>query len=194
MRTRDDAPLPGDPEPRWSALIAVLAVGGLSLALPEALTVGPTWLFPAVVVALLVPTVLTHRTGHHRLNTLCGFAVAGVLTVGLLGSLLLLIAALPAHTEPPVALLRSAAALWVTNVLVFALWYWRLDAGGPHHRERRVGHPEGAFVFPQMTLAPESREMLDFLPFVKSDFYFLPAHLSTCQKRSLSRVIQRAIT
>ena len=39
-----------------------------------------------------------------------------------------------------------------------------------------------------------SREMLDFLPFVKSDFYFLPAHLSTCQKRSLSRVIQRAIT
>ena len=45
-----------------------------------------------------------------------------------------------------------------------------------------------------VTNEKESREMLDFLPFVKSDFYFLPAHLSTCQKRSLSRVIQRAIT
>jgi hypothetical protein len=36
------------------------------------------------------------------------------------------------------------------NILVFALWYWRLDAGGPNHRDRRAGHPEGAFLFPQM--------------------------------------------
>ncbi|MET0619989.1 MAG: hypothetical protein ABW056_06910, partial [Thermoanaerobaculia bacterium] len=47
-------------------------------------------------------------------------------------------------------LLRSAAVLWVTNVLVFALWYWRLDAGGPHARDRRGGHDSGAFFFPQM--------------------------------------------
>jgi hypothetical protein len=48
-------------------------------------------------------------------------------------------------------LLRSAAALWVTNVLVFALWYWRLDAGGPHQRDLRAGHPSGSFLFAQMT-------------------------------------------
>jgi len=43
---------------------------------------------------------------------------------------------------------------------VFALWYWRLDAGGPHSRDRRQAHTDGAFLFPQMTLSPEAkREM-----------------------------------
>ena len=50
------------------------------------------------------------------------------------------------------ALLGSAAALWVTNILVFASWYWRLDAGGPHQRDLRTGHVDGAFLFPQMTM------------------------------------------
>jgi uncharacterized membrane protein len=48
-------------------------------------------------------------------------------------------------------MLASAAALWVSNVLVFALWYWRLDGGGPHGRDARPGHTAGAFLFPQMT-------------------------------------------
>ena len=43
-----------DPEPRWPALIAILAVGGLYLALPANLTIGPRWLFPAIVIALLI--------------------------------------------------------------------------------------------------------------------------------------------
>ncbi len=51
---------PWDPEPRWPALIAVLAVGGLYLALPEYLRIGPRWLFPAIVTTLVVPTVITH--------------------------------------------------------------------------------------------------------------------------------------
>jgi len=114
--------------------------------------VGPPWLFPSLALVLLVPTVLTHRTGQHRLNAILGLVVTGVLTAGLVVSLMLLIAALPAHKETPTALLVSAAALWATNILVFALWYWRLDAGGPHHRERRAGHPDGAFLFPQMTM------------------------------------------
>ena len=52
-----------DPEPRWPAFIAILAVGGLYMALPSYLTVGPRWLFPGIVIALLVPTVISHRTG-----------------------------------------------------------------------------------------------------------------------------------
>jgi uncharacterized membrane protein len=73
-------------------------------------------------------------------------------------SVVLLIAALPSHKESPTELLKSAAALWTTNVLVFALWYWRLDAGGPHGRDSRRGHPDGAFLFPQMTL-PQDRKV-----------------------------------
>jgi len=52
--------------------------------------------------------------------------------------------------------LFSAASLWLTNILVFALWYWRLDAGGPHKRDERPGHTEGAFLFPQMTMSKDA--------------------------------------
>ncbi len=141
-----------DPEPRWPAGIAVIAVGGLYLALPPFLIVGPRWLFPAIVVILLIPTVITHRAGKHHLNKILGFAVTGLVTLAMVASVVLLIAALPAHKETPTQLLVSAASLWATNILVFALWYWRLDAGGPHGRDLRVGHPDGAFLFPQMTM------------------------------------------
>jgi uncharacterized membrane protein len=146
-----------DPEPRWPAAIAVLAVGGLYLALPPFLIIGPRWLFPAVVIALLVPTVISHRARKHSLNRILGFTVTGLVTIGMIVSVGLLIAALPAHKETPTELLISATALWFTNILVFALWYWRLDAGGPHGRDSRPGHPDGAFLFPQMTMRPEEK-------------------------------------
>jgi hypothetical protein len=72
-------------------------------------------------------------------------------------SLGLLIAALPAHKETPADLLESAAALWITNIIVFASWYWRLDGGGPYQRELRGVHTDGAFLFPQMTLDQQAR-------------------------------------
>ena len=51
----------------------------------------------------------------------------------------------------------AAAALWLSNILVFASWYWRLDAGGPHERSRTLGHTDGAFLFPQMTMDPSAK-------------------------------------
>ena len=146
-----------DPEPRWPAFIAIIAVGGLYAALPRYLIIGPHWLFPAIVSALLVPTVISHGTGHHAVNRFFGFTVNAVVTIGMIASVGLLIRALPAHKETPTDLLLSATFLWFTNILVFALWYWRLDAGGPHGRDKRFGHPEGAFLFPQMTMTPEAK-------------------------------------
>ncbi|MGH7785019.1 MAG: hypothetical protein ACREO5_14405, partial [Candidatus Binatia bacterium] len=70
-----------DTEPRWPAFIAVLAVGGLYTALPDALTLGPYWLFPSIVLALIIPSIISHHTGRHQLNTIFGFAVDGVLTI-----------------------------------------------------------------------------------------------------------------
>lgn len=145
-----------DPEPRWPAFIAVIAGGGLYAALPDMLIFGPNWLLPSILLALLIPTVVAHHTGRHRLNTLFGFAVDAVLTIGLMLSVGLLIAALPTRREAPLALLLSAASLWITNILVFALWYWRLDAGGPHQRDQRAEHTNGAFLFPQMTMTREA--------------------------------------
>ena len=141
-----------EPEPRWQALIAVAAVAGLYVALPESLTVGPTWLVPVIVVALAAPLLMLHRAGAHTLDTALGFALTSVLTLAMIGSVTFLVGLLPAHRESPTELLRSATALWLTNVLVFALWYWRLDAGGPHARDERSTHATGAFLFPQMTM------------------------------------------
>jgi uncharacterized membrane protein len=83
----------------------------------------------------------------------------------MVGSIVLLIKTLPEHKEAPQSLLRSAAALWITNILVFALWYWRLDAGGPNQRDLRSHHHEGAFLFPQMTMrhGTWSPQFVDYL-------------------------------
>ena len=147
-----------DPEPRWPAIIAVLAVGGLYMALPNELIAGPRWLFPSVVLALLIPSIVSHHTGRHRLNTIFGFTVDVVLTAGLIISVILLVRALPTmkDSQHSQQLLRSAAALWITNILVFALWYWRLDAGGPNQRDARAGHCDGDFLFPQMTMTEQA--------------------------------------
>jgi len=151
---------PVRPEPRWPAALALLAVGGLRLALPETLSVGPDWLVLALIVAILIPDVVARRRGANRLNRILGIAVTSIVTLDMIWSLGLLVAALPSHKEPPLALLESAASLWIANILVFASWYWRLDAGGPHAREMRGVHTDGAFLFPQMTLDPEAKRTM----------------------------------
>jgi len=85
-------------------------------------------------------------------NERFAYAALGLLTAALAFGLGGLLYALPRRLEAPGALLRSAAVLWVTNVLVFASWYWRLDAGGPNARDVRDTHVRGAFLFPQMLL------------------------------------------
>src|SRR5260370_31782876 len=59
---RTAEPAQKEREPRWPAMLAVLAVGGLNSVLPERLSFGPFWLLLAVVSVLLVPTVITHPT------------------------------------------------------------------------------------------------------------------------------------
>jgi uncharacterized membrane protein len=170
-----------DPEPRWPAFIAILAVGGLYAALPSYLIIGPHWLFPGIVLMLLVPTVISHGTGHHEINRFFGFTVSLVVTIGMFASVVLLIRALPGHQETPTDLLRSASFLWFTNILVFALWYWRLDAGGPHGRDKRFSHDEGAFLFPQMTMSSEATTDADERGWSPNffDYLFLAFNTST---------------
>ena len=140
------------PEPRWQALLAFLAIGAIYLALPHTLVVGPIWLLPTVIVVLLVPTVVSHRMGRHSLNRALGTIINGITTLALIGSVILLVRALPSHRETPLQLLRSGGLLWLTNVIVFALWYWRLDGGGPVLRHRQNKFGSTSFLFPQMQI------------------------------------------
>jgi len=145
------------PEPRWQALLAFLAVGAIYLALPRNLIVGPIWLLPTIIVVLLVPTVISHRTGKRSLNRALGLIINGITTLALIASVGLLVRALPSHKESPLELLRSGALLWLTNVIVFALWYWRLDGGGPttRHEDKKFGST--SFLFPQMQIPHDER-------------------------------------
>ncbi len=145
---------------RWEPVLALIAAGGISFALPEALSLGPRWLLLVIVLILLVPTILTHRSGRHSLNHLFGILANAVITVSLCGSLALLVAALPAHTEAPTTLLVSAFLLWCANILIFSLWYWRIDGGGPTMRQKSAPYGSQAFLFPQLQIESGERKAM----------------------------------
>ncbi len=168
-------------EPRWPALMALLSVGVLQLALPEPLSPGPSWLVLALVAAISIPALILHHQGKHSMHIVLGYLAGGVVTLALIWSLVLLISALPDHKEAPRDLLRSAGALWISNILVFASWYWRLDAGGPHARETRGSHTEGAFLFPQMTFPDDGLTAEDDERWIPGfvDYLFLAFNTST---------------
>jgi hypothetical protein len=149
------------PEPRWQAVLALLAVGGIYVALPRALIVGPKWALPLFIVVLLTPTVVAHRTGKHSWNRTLGIIISSVITLALIASVGLLVAAVPSHQETPVELLSSGAELWLTNVLVFALWYWRLDGGGPTLRHKQNQFGSTSFLFPQMQIPHDERAQFE---------------------------------
>lgn len=146
-----------EPEPRWPGAVAILAVAGLNFVLPPALRPGPPWVVMILVVLLAALALLSHRLGNHRLARSVGYAASGIVTITMVVSLTLLVGGLMTHKETPTQLLLSATLLWVSNILVFASWYWRLDAGGPLGRDLQRGHKDGAFLFPQMVLDPELR-------------------------------------
>jgi hypothetical protein len=106
---------------RDAALIVVAAVAGLSVAWGPGLSIGPLWLFPLVVAALLVPTVISHRDGQHQADRPLALVVTTVVTLELIAPVIRLVSALPSHRQLPTALLRSASAIWVANIPVFAL-------------------------------------------------------------------------
>ena len=127
------------------------------MALPRDLIVGPYWLVPSVMVGLILPTMVTHRTGYRGLNRVLGIVVSGIMTLALIASVALLVRALPSHREAPLKLLFSGGLLWLTNVIVFALWYWRLDGGGPTRRLEEKKFGSTSFLFPQMQVPRDER-------------------------------------
>ncbi len=180
-----------EPEPRWPALIAVVATGLLFLFMPERLTFGPNWLLLAAAGVLIVPTVITRQMGSNKLNYWFGLSLSGVMTAALVWSLAMLIQGLPAKKENPEELLRAAVALWISNILVFACWYWRLDAGGPHARDLRPFHCDGAFLFPQMTLPPDSKLLKSRWRPGFVDYLFLAFNTSTAFSPTDAPILSR---
>jgi hypothetical protein len=141
------------------AALGALLVGIAYLLLPDSLTVGPNWLLLAIEAVVLLPLTVSAflRPLPPMLVRGMRTALQVALTLALLTSLTLLVVNLP-DFQRGAQVLRPAALLWVSNILIFAVSYWELDGGGPAKRHVR-GHQAGDFLFPQYavpTLAPLS--------------------------------------
>jgi hypothetical protein len=136
--------------PSVTALIGILLTGLLYLVLPANLTIGPNWLLLIVEGVFVVPLfidVLTAWDLSHKARSLLVRIPLGVSTLALFAGVTLLVLTLPSDKHAT-NLLRAAALLWSFNILVFALWYWEVDGGGPWKRHL-AGHRAADFLFPQ---------------------------------------------
>lgn len=145
--------LPGDApaEPSWPPRLAVVGGLVLYLSLPSAYAPGPRWLPPLLIGLLVVPMVianpvrLVRHSGGWRAVSI---AAVAILTVFNIVSVAALVHGLLNHEKVDGrTLILSAIEIWLTNVLVFGIWYWELDAGGPiARRERQGAFPDFLFI------------------------------------------------
>jgi uncharacterized membrane protein len=173
--------------PLWPTL-AVLTAAALYATLPTRFISGPSsagvfgaarWIVPALTVLLLAPLALSvpkqrmlqsaaERASALRLSRrIASIGVIALITVANAASIVLLVHLLVNGSKTQAnLLLRAGIHMWVMNVLVFSLWYWQLDGGGPV--ERRVGSSrEQDFLFPQQTMGQGATawqpDFLDYL-------------------------------
>ncbi len=155
---RDDAVAWGvesHQESRWPALLAIVVAAGLQFLLPDSVIrgLGNRALIPALEGALLIALLVTNpgriSKEESRLRIL-GVALIALITVVNVVSLTELIhALLYGRTAGGRPLVYASVPIWLTNVIVFGLWYWELDRGGPAKRQHKHRQPD--FLFPQMS-------------------------------------------
>ncbi len=141
-------------EPRWPASLAIVIAAALNFVLPGKFTLGPPWLFPVLEMLVLVPLSIAaprRRPHEPRLEQVAGVVLIAIASLANVTSLFLLIHQLIFNGKDITGkeLLYSSVAIWLTNVVVFALWYWEIDRGGPDDR-MRDDHAAPDFLFPQM--------------------------------------------
>jgi len=140
-------------DPYWPAQLTVAVVIGIDVLLPERITAGPRWLAPSIAAALLIALIVIaparaaqHRAGVRRF----ALGVIGLVSLTSIASLSLLVHYLiNGGTAEGHALILAGVGLWLTNVLLFAVFYFELDRGGP---AVRFLSPDALpdFLFPQM--------------------------------------------
>jgi uncharacterized membrane protein len=139
-------------EPRWPMVAAVVVAVGLQVVLPDRFAPGHR-LVPVLELALLIGLVATNpgRTGRAtRWARPASILLVAMITVTNAWSAVRLVQQIAqGRQEDALSLLSYGAAIWATNVILFALWYWEFDRGGPLIRAGgRRPHPD--FSFPQM--------------------------------------------
>ena len=147
-------PPPASPEPVWPAQLVVLATIALQLSLPERLKAGSGLLLPVLEAFLVVGLVLasprTLEYEHPRRKTAAVILIAIVSAANIYSLVALSKHLLHHQVSNGHQLIISGMLIWLTNFMIFALWYWEIDRGGPG---KRAAGNDGApdFLFPQMS-------------------------------------------
>lgn len=132
--------------------MALTACVILYAVLPSRLVVGPRWLLPVLVALPLLP--LSARRHRHPdeapwIRRVVLVLVAIVTAANITSVALLVDRLLSSNVSQGTQLIYSAVAIWLTNVIIYGVWFWEIDRGGPH---RRAGSDElwPDIQFPQM--------------------------------------------
>ncbi len=163
---RREYPPPPRSEPYWPVQLTVLVAIVLQFTLPKRLTIGPSWLVPAFEGALLIglafatPKELERQRSTRRRAVAIGLvALVSAVNIFSLGALTHYL--LHHRVEEGYKLIVAGVLIWLTNFLIFGLWYWEMDRGGPGRRAAgKDGPPD--FLFPQMT--DDAIEPIDWRP------------------------------
>lgn len=141
----------------WQAILALLVLVAIFVLVANQLSPSLSILFAVLALGLTGSVTLARRRRRHELSRRLALILVGLITAALVASVALLIAQLVypdalgawmGSSPAPAELLRNATLIWLSNVLVFAVWYWEIDAGGPTERHRGVYRSDD-LVFPQ---------------------------------------------
>lgn len=141
-------------EHRWPVSLVVSLVIALQYLLPEKLSLAfqtPICFLEATLLLAVVAVNPTRISRHRPSARLLGIFLIAFMTLSNTASAVKLIdAIITKGVTDARSLLLSGGSIWLTNVVVFGLWYWELDRGGPGKRAQAV-HPFPDFMFPQMS-------------------------------------------
>jgi uncharacterized membrane protein len=145
---------PNEGELRWPVSFVVIVVIVLQFLLPKSLSLKSQPAICAIegVLALTLFLISPGRISRHRTSTWwVGITLTAVMTASNIASAIHLLQRLIDGTiKSPASLLAFGGSIWLTNMVVFSLWYWEFDRGGPGARAEALD-PYPDFLFPQMS-------------------------------------------
>jgi len=141
-------------ERRWPVSFVVVVVIVLQFLLPKSLSlkIQPEICATEAILTALLFAISPGRIASHRKSTwTIGLILTGVMTASNIASAVQLVQRLIDGTiKSPTNLLAFGGSIWLTNMVVFSLWYWEFDRGGPGARAQAID-PFPDFLFPQMS-------------------------------------------
>ncbi|CAN5370458.1 hypothetical protein BH11ACT4_BH11ACT4_04830 [soil metagenome] len=191
-------------EHRLPVLIFTLAALAVYMLLPDSVTFLPSWVIPVAGVVVLTPLVLINPRRLNRETTWSrwigvGFAIS-LAAVNQVYIVIIVRQLVSGQVSGP-GILLTAAGVWVTNVVAFALVYWEIDKGGPVARrlEGLQDHAQQDFRFPQQdnTVGVEGwmPEFFDYAYFSLSNMMaFSPTDVMPLTHRAKGLMAYQALT